>query len=430
MFSSTPNAFLWHPQNVTLIEKLYNALPLLEEDSIAPSSFDGSVCKVAPHQVALQRRILSLLLPLVLRQFAPELVALKDDALPSSRLECARSLLLALNFSLFLDGASDEVGTREKKEDLATRNAQIRLLLLFALQGLCQRLERNKLEALLTTTPMTCRRNHKALFIPVAEQVTKTAFLDIFARAVLSFMHDDRPLVHIACAARRNKDIWLARSAHRNLLWTITSSMTTGSSGQAWQLLNDYGTLILRGLRHGDRKSLDVDCLKARLCAYADLTQLVLSFNRKSCSEEHLNLLSHPLLLLRHVVVSMIRLTIWNIEIADYSAKLFERIAGFLETEFSNASDSRTAGYGEEGLRSISPSVGRHLAGLLKILADFFEVCLVGSGSSKRDVPLVPLVSDTFCSKLTQWALSRHTVKMVQLYMVPIIEQLATIEEN
>lgn len=167
---------------------------------------------------------------------------------------------------------------------------------------------------------------------------------------------------------------------------------------------------------------------------YADLVELLPVTVHPTVPPNNIKILAHPLLLIRQCVIPIVRTCVWDESTATYGAAALNNIVAVLDKWV--LSDNAFPGIGakpdQEDRLTLSMSDMKNIvaraAKLASILSRYF-------GAARRlhtvSETLNPVILTEFIAKeLVQWCSESCTTRMVQLFLIPILEQCLAIEEN
>ncbi|TPX72219.1 hypothetical protein SpCBS45565_g00528 [Spizellomyces sp. 'palustris'] len=429
-----PESSLWHPNHNHIIGALIQDLLSSEP----------------PATAQVERRVLMKILPYVLFQFAPELYKTDQtkghESAKSSRLQAARAVLVALNYSLCLpEEVLFESPNETKFSGRLNDGKVIRLLLLNAFTLLCKRIDGEKLWLLFTQKTQLSRveSNKKQ---PNAECATAnpSVRINIVVRSILSLIED----VPLLPRKKKYNDLgslcWRARECLRDLLIAlrrIAKIPQLDGPHSTLSFLEEFACVLLKGLRRSERKPNLYSRLKLQITLYADMILLLPATMHARVPASNVHLLAHPLLLLRQVFVPILRLTVWNMEATSHAAQAFRNLRAYIlvwgQDENGHLDDINNILTEDRLTLSISDSkhLLKHTSILLVLLSNFFtnasrthakETLL--AADKKRLMPI--LLTDNITRDLVRWTLSGYTTRMVQLFLLPLLEQLSAVEDN
>ncbi|KND00888.1 uncharacterized protein SPPG_03988 [Spizellomyces punctatus DAOM BR117] len=429
-----PESSLWHPNHNHIIGALIQDLLSSEP----------------PATAQVERHVLTKILPYVLFQFAPELYKTDQtkghESAKSSRLQAARAVLIALNYSLSLPNeVLFESPNETKFSGRINDGKEIRLLLLNAFTLLCKRIDGEKLWLLFTQKTQLARVDSSKKQ-PNTEHATvnASARIDIVVRSILSLIED----VPILPRKKKHNDLgslcWRARECLRDLLIALRRIAKVPQLDRLHSrlsLLEEFACVLLKGLRRNERKPNLYSRLKLQITLYADMILLLPATMPARVPPSNVHLLAHPLLLLRHVFVPILRLTVWNVEATSHGAQAFRNLRAYIlvwaEDENGHLDDMSNILTEDRLTLSISDSkhLLKHTSILLVLLADFFTNAsrshakeILPAADKKRFMPI--LLTDNITRDLVRWTLSGYTTRMVQLFLLPLLEQLSATEDN
>ncbi|KAJ3169486.1 hypothetical protein HDU88_000676 [Geranomyces variabilis] len=217
-------------------------------------------------------------------------------------------------------------------------------------------------------------------------------------------------------------------AAGRDLVLLLMSLLTEEAGDVELEVMETFASALFKGL--SDREKCQAPNAKVTLCStlqlalYADLILILpATFHRPTKLTEHespIRFLAHPLLLIRHCVVPVMRACVWSRDRSSSSgARVMRDLEQFLLAWTASMSEAQRNEFG---------ALMSQIAQLLRLLAN----AIVAAPRLKSDVthgrPL--LISDTLATSLLGWAKAAHPSQAVHLFLMPLLEQCLAVQEN
>ncbi|KAJ3024265.1 hypothetical protein HKX48_003090 [Thoreauomyces humboldtii] len=272
--------------------------------------------------------------------------------------------------------------------------------------------------------------------IPIA-----TTLSHIFTNAILTILDAPSRLASAGSLKERSVCEAMAQYATGTLLRFVQKlvNLLRGTVQydleQRLQVLEDVVAVMFKALSHSDREGAHAEVnpfSTLQLALYSSLVHLLpATFMHKpsdsldSAVTNHIRFLSHPLLLVRHCTMPVLRMCIWSSEHASTGARVLLEIKQYLLQWAADETPDAWKGTDLRELRRIM----KHVATLLDLLAGAIVVAPRTRSSSKMK-PIV--VSDGVATTLLEWArAARGTgTRAVHLLLVPVLEQCLGVEAN
>ncbi|KAJ3030699.1 UNVERIFIED_CONTAM: hypothetical protein HDU68_008088 [Siphonaria sp. JEL0065] len=310
-----PATSLWHSMHTPLVDRLMD---------VALAGVEEGEGEVPPEEVR-DRRVLTAVLAFLVAQFGEPKTT---KANKSSRAVAAAAFCDALVYSAFVDAAAFGSLTFDFKNELE-RARELRLLLLLSLAALCRNLDKDNKRFVFRLTVDS-------------DQDDAELLLDTLIDAILS-------LVDLACPHplhNRPRDImvliaWRSRRVFRDLLAALDSA--ADKCGYRGVLMLEYFLKgMLKGLNKLEKRcvsGVDQDQMKILTAMFADCSLLLsrsitclplLASHTPHRQPTSIKLMSHPLLLLKHIVNPIVRLAIWNPAIHAFVASLSGQLSSYI----------------------------------------------------------------------------------------------------
>ncbi|ORY44484.1 hypothetical protein BCR33DRAFT_738071 [Rhizoclosmatium globosum] len=400
------------------------------------------------------RRILTTLLQFLVAQFGVD-TAPAQAASTSCRLQAASAFLAALNYSVFLDAAADK--------DISftvERARELRLLTLISLAALCKQLEPEKLRKLFKLNVIT----------DITDMDDSELVVETFQECILSLIQiDPSHRLHERPDPVMFQIAWRTHLAFQNIVESINAAAEKG--GVKGLILCEFFLKgILKGLTRIAKQNPTCSQaqLKVLVAIFADCT-LMLSRSITSLpilaspgphhhQPNSIKLMSHPLLLLKHIVNPIVRLAIWNISLQLFisntlqdlsmciksickeisskqqSLRKGEKKVSFKHTGFKSAYQTSSALPPERGtlpwLVAEALASTAHVAGFLETIGKW---CSLGNttnrDSEEEKSSSICLLDHKSAFEIIQWTLYTrvYSTRLVQLFLLPFLEQVAAI---
>ncbi|KAJ3069832.1 hypothetical protein HDU98_007090 [Podochytrium sp. JEL0797] len=438
-----PATSLWFSAHTPLVDRLMDAVLVLVPETAHDAAWRRS------DKTAKGARLATQLLPFLVAQFQ------NDDAEASRRLVAAKVLLRALDYAAFLD---------TQRLDVA-RQPEVKLLVLVALAEMAKQLDTSKLRILFHLPAKTDAS------LDETELVLET-LLD----SILSLLDLDCPLpLHDRPEPVRFQIAWRTHWACAELLLSINAAAeNAGINGL--RMLEFFLKGLLKGLsRLASRPNVSIAQMKVVVAVFADTSSLLTRSITclpllASPGHNHPNtikLMSHPLLLLKHIINPIVRYAIWDSLLQPFVSQTFEELAAHIThacrelTNKNRVGKDKKVSWKEVPNHSSKPSSSTipgtlpwliseavasttHVAGFLEIISKWLNSDKIRGDPSpgQATTPSSRLESEVDDSAsvvscldhrtafdITQWTLYTrvYSTRLVQLFLLPFLEQMAAV---
>ncbi|KAI8913111.1 hypothetical protein DFJ77DRAFT_466816 [Powellomyces hirtus] len=308
-------------------------------------------------------------------------------------------------------------------------------------------------------------------WIAVAKSCPRPTLVSIFTKPLNNNLRHTIPiastLAHILVTTLLNlinipsttkTHVMMARyAAHtcRDLVLLLVHMVTepSGESEKELAIVEQVAQVFFKSLSHAE-KSLGPNVAASvsstlQLSLYADLIHfLPATLSHTPAASSTIRFLSHPLLLIRHCVLPVIRTCIWSRDHASGSgggARVLYDIERFLYAWSLSSTNKSTSTVNHKMDPFSAPTVSHlklivtQITQLLKILANAVVAAprikkmaaRSGSPDKSKSKSMRPLIiSDALAASLLKWSKTAHPTKAVHLFLIPILEQCLGVEEN
>ncbi|KAI8823633.1 uncharacterized protein EV422DRAFT_363286 [Fimicolochytrium jonesii] len=408
-----PTHSLWHTNHSQLIAALV-------QDAVSSTREPTSHLSRLPSA-------LSQILPYVLEQFPPrDVPASRDvkgrngDVTRCTRLEIARALLLGMNFGLIVRdarrGNKRKGRTKDGWEDEAGWMRTM-VLVLAAFGHVCTEASSKTLQAIFK----------EDFDLDGATGVLKgsaavSTICHIVVRSIIIVMET------VVSSLSPSFAEWPQNILRKILLAIVTSDQPCSeSSSVSLQILEEFTSVLLKALRYSEQGSTQGSS-PLHLSLYGEILHVIPLASRSNPSEQKkLRFLSDPLLLIRYCIMPMVRASVWDERFRPRCAVALRKASALL------LADAKQKDFRVPEASHHSQATSFVVDGVVEVLSIFMSA--LGSPARKGTEPpahaMRPLiVSDGFVRKLSEWMRSARNPRLVQLLLMPILEQLAGIEGN
>ncbi|KAL2916096.1 hypothetical protein HK105_204187 [Polyrhizophydium stewartii] len=433
---------------------------------------------------ALHRRLLHQMLPLVAEQFpASGWFGRSRDAAPSASeattaLQASRSVhatqstLAALNYSICLDAAlardaskpAATVSLEPSPPALLAHNRKIRMLLLALLITLCRRMDTSRFQTVFlapvlrnipsatsstwtmaTITDMLCHAFVSLMDrLPDLDPRTPLAWPPRFDGRISTAGRQARPPTASAAGIDAGWSVALAlraRECLRDFLVVLRNAAGTFDQPKneaALGVAEAFMRRLLKLLGAVDRESNNIEQLKIVMTVYGDCVHLIPSTFHMRMPPRRVRVLSHPLLLLKHTLVPLARLASWHAGLRAHAAAMLRRMARAMRRHVNEHADASAYPISLVAEGDVLVQV----CALADLVADVVAAAALqpppplssslnkpsapGSACDAGGLVLLPASADA----LAEWAARCSSHRIVQVFLLPLVMQLAGSEAN
>ncbi|KAI8924164.1 hypothetical protein BC831DRAFT_551577 [Entophlyctis helioformis] len=409
----------------------------------------------------------------------------------SRSVQAARSVVTAINYSLCLESAwhrdADKKVAALKTSILNNRqhsrasaafdgivsdsdvvhDRKIRMLLLTLLVTLCRRMDRAKFVSVFSTPVLRHVPDQASTSWSMA------TIVDTLCQAFISIVDSCRLLAHIAALQHhgslgqgsavpllstqpsRSFAIWdmpmalRARDCLRDFLLVLRNNIGVYDQvkdQQALQIAEVFMRRLFKQLALVDRHPLFPEQIQAIVSIYGDCVHLVPSSFHSHMPSKHIHVFSHPLLLVQHPVLRIVRLALWNgLRLARHASAVLRKMAKSIRKysqERADASaypmalvaDSTTLAESSSFADAIASVLGAETAHMSAAAAQNGSVSQPGitsaSSAVDKDAQEVMCLHAASADILVKWATRCSYHRLVRLFLLPLVGQLAASESN
>ena len=363
---------------------------------------------------AVQKRLLKELLPIVSLQFssASQKGFRKRTAVSRSVL-AAQATLAAMNHLLCVETASKG----DKNEILIdSHDTRVRLLLIALWLTICRNISGDKLEAVLASPLLDCVSAKPSSDWSIA------TIADVIRHSILSLLH-----CHWS-----NSVAWLARDYLKDFLLVLRRFCTDAVDRNAIQerlvIVELFVRRLLKEITLIHKFSHRIDELKIAISIHADCLHLLPCCFHSSRPSRRIRVFSHPLLLLKHSLLQIIRSALWNKELFFHASLVLGKACKTLQKHSAHSIQS---------LQKLQLSL------VLKFVQITAELLRSEALAVSKQFQVHSMLTNKHCdvlvlgkpwkSLLSSWALqcaSSRCEMLIQQFLFPILEQFAASEVN
>ncbi|KAJ3036983.1 hypothetical protein HDV00_002175 [Rhizophlyctis rosea] len=266
---------------------------------------------------------------------------------------------------------------------------------------------------------------------------------DLLQRTVISLIQSSSRPPWKPTRELSDRIAWRARCACRNLLVCFRTMVVSSYSMRTQRTLvtEDFTKRFLKSLAATYKGTERSRTLKVLITVYGDIAHLLpcaLHYPTPITppTNETIRLFAHPLIPLKHILIPILRACTWQPQLASHGSDVISRLGTYLKKYAATLptamddSDADVRGMVE------------HVAEFCGVLAEF--LARRGSRDSDDDAPPPGFTSHSGLSvekqpvkldtstphSLVQWCLQRHTARMCQMFLLPLLEQLCGGEAN
>ncbi|TPX51074.1 hypothetical protein SeLEV6574_g00541 [Synchytrium endobioticum] len=436
-----PRSSIFHPGQSPLVNRL---TAILIKPSSLPSSHAASGTPPSNSELRehVELKILSDLLPCIVHQFAS---ALDDDEVSSaSRCEAARCVIQALSYSMQVDDAialdvmEKEDGTAgsvacKKQEILIVNGRETRLLCLVCLATLLKQLDRSKLTNVFTP-PKQLNSRYQPTTPCESAQVILSAFTSLLAITNVLSWHKPTIPEDIAWTAQSLLSSFVG--SLQRMIGAVKERKNVGDLEVGEEFVKGMIKNLTKLAASVVNNSDTSDGLKdeqVHICtsSFVDLVYILPSTIHPQRPPANIKVLSHHLVLVKHICLPMLRYVISRPSTGAHAARVFGLFGAILtriseSSDFSSSSSSSSISsnnqvnvikHTESSIRHVAHLMHLISRALLDSVAQYYSVSREGD-QSRQNLWLEP----EWATHIVRWALEVNTHRMISLFVFPIIQ--------